>query len=286
LIQDQIEIGTIWAAATVLVKSTGKEETVIDPSMLEAVPDGWVPASKAASSKGPRKPKLLVCDEVGKMELLSIKFGPAFLKALDGEAVVLGTLPMQQQKSVRDHEVVDTVKKRRDVKISRLTRNNRDAMVGQVYGWLRDSLGLNKSDEPPPKRQKTESTPTAEEMIESAPASKASELPDQSPLAAGQDQNAPAKSPLPASPEPEGSPEPAPKSSTSLASPLPMSSPGPEADEGKDKKDKKDKKEKKKEEKAKKKEEDRLEGLRRAAERKKRREAASAMTKAPMEIDD
>jgi len=28
------------------------------------------------------------------------------------------------------------------VKVARLTRNNRDALAPQVYGWLRESLGL------------------------------------------------------------------------------------------------------------------------------------------------
>merc|ERR1711871_1490563 len=67
-----------------------------------------------------------------------------------------------------------------------------------------------------------------------------------------------------------------------MGSPSPVGSPAPEDDSKKDKK--KDKKEEKKEKKAAKREAERLEGLRRAEERKKRREALST-PKTPMSVD-
>ena len=41
-----------------------------------------------------------------------------------------------------DSDPESKVKKRRDVKIARMTRGNRDQLVPQVYAWLKESLGF------------------------------------------------------------------------------------------------------------------------------------------------
>lgn len=87
------------------------------------------------------RPRLCVCDEVGKMELLSLKFPATFLAALDSRAVLLGTLP-QPARGQRDHELVEKVKKRADTLVLRITRNNRETLIEQAYATLRKCLGL------------------------------------------------------------------------------------------------------------------------------------------------
>mmetsp|Transcript_44149 Transcript_44149/g.116865 ORF Transcript_44149/g.116865 Transcript_44149/m.116865 type:complete len:493 (-) Transcript_44149:16-1494(-) len=87
------------------------------------------------------RPKLCVCDEIGKMELLSIRFAPTLFAALDSGCVMLGTLP-QPAKGQRDHEVVEKVRRRPDAHVVRVTRNNRDTLVEEVYAMLKKRLGL------------------------------------------------------------------------------------------------------------------------------------------------
>merc|ERR1712048_42889 len=110
--------------------------------MGSELPAGWIDPALEEWVERRAMPRVCVCDEVGKMELLSIEFGPAFMEALkDGSAMLLGTLP-QPAKGQRDHEVVDAVKKRTDAKVLRITRNNRDPLVAQAYAQLRECLGL------------------------------------------------------------------------------------------------------------------------------------------------
>lgn len=285
ILVEDVEIG---AGETTIIKvvSTGAEELVVNPSLLAPVPEGWRPKSKVAPSN---KPKLWIIDEVGKMELLCTKFESTLLAALDGKAVVLGTLPEQQQKAVRDHHVVSTVKSRQDVKVARITRNNREDLVPKVYAWLRESLGLK----PIARGEKVSVAATdkkksaTEAPAQGSPTS--SNLPAGSPPPSTPGSKLPAGSPPPSTPGgssmPAGSPPPTP-----MASPSPVGSPGPDEDGangGKESKDKKDKKADKKEKKAQKREAERLEGLRRAEERKKRREAANSQkTPLSMEIEE
>jgi len=231
------------------VPSTGQQEMVTDPSSLEPVPDGWKPP-KAVVDKTPHGehcPRLCVCDEVGKMALLSLKFGPQFLAALDGEAVILGTVP-QPNRGQRDHEVVQQVKRRNDVKVARITRNNRDQLVPQVYAWLKESLGFG----PPGSETRAAKRRRLDEEAEAAKKAAA----DSEARAAQAEKERQAI----------------------------IAKKAAKADEKKAKKDEK------KEKKAKKKEQERLEGLKRAAERKKRREgvleAVKSTAKNPMEIDE
>jgi len=138
----------------IMVPSSGKEVVVDDVSQLQAVP----PNLKANASDSPEPTacqRLCVCDEVGKMELLSLRFGPALLGALDSGAVVLGTLP-QPVKGQRDPEIVEKVKRRADVRLVRITRGNRDALVSQVYTSLRESLSLGPpgTSQPRPVKRK------------------------------------------------------------------------------------------------------------------------------------
>lgn len=129
------------ATCRVFVPSTGQELSV-EASQLQILPDDWKPPQEEPEAMDDEQcPRLCVCDEVGKMELLSLKFPRIFLEALDGDAIVLGTLP-QPARGQRDHEVVEEVKRRQDVRVLQITRNNRDARLLEAYAKLRESLGL------------------------------------------------------------------------------------------------------------------------------------------------
>merc|ERR1719183_2397998 len=111
------------------------------------------------------------------MELLSIKFPGALMATLNSDSVMLGTLPEQQQKAQRDHHVVAEVKGRKDVKVARLTRNNREALAPQVYGWLRESLGLLPPGEVANKKKEAAAAAAAATAATAA-AAKAKKSPD------------------------------------------------------------------------------------------------------------
>merc|ERR1711920_757165 len=77
------------------------------------------------------------------------KFPETIIRALDAPrkyariSAVLGTIP-QPAKGQRDPEVVDLIKKRPDVKVFKITRNNRDELFPKVYKAVRESLGLGE----------------------------------------------------------------------------------------------------------------------------------------------
>lgn len=132
-----------------------EQEIFVNAPQLQSVPDEWKPQHDAMEddTDDESRPRLCVCDEVGKMELLSLRFPPEFLATLDSGAVVLGTLPQPARGQI-DPEVVEQVKRRPDVRVMRITRNNRDALTGQVYMMLRESLGLGPPGTGNPKPNK------------------------------------------------------------------------------------------------------------------------------------
>ncbi len=71
---------------------------------------------------------LIVIDEIGKMELFASEFVVAVREAFDSSKPVLGTIG----KNVR-HPFVNEVKKREDVEILNLTRNNRNEIYQKVF---------------------------------------------------------------------------------------------------------------------------------------------------------
>eukprot|EP00927_Polykrikos_kofoidii_P037556 TRINITY_DN31727_c0_g2_i1.p1 TRINITY_DN31727_c0_g2~~TRINITY_DN31727_c0_g2_i1.p1 ORF type:complete len:801 (-),score=202.54 TRINITY_DN31727_c0_g2_i1:65-2467(-) len=136
-----VEAEAVVRYCKIVVPATG-EEAIVEESTLRPLPAGWKSPQQELYDERLRYPRLCVCDEVGKMALLSLKFAPTLLSALDeGGTVLLGTLP-QAAKGQRDSEVVDRVKRRSDVRLVRITRNNRDELPAQVYAQLRESLGL------------------------------------------------------------------------------------------------------------------------------------------------
>lgn len=75
-----------------------------------------------AINKGIEKGKIIIIDEIGKMELFSKKFKEIVIRALDSNSKVLGTILF------RPHLFCDRIKKRKDVKIIEVTNQNRNSL--------------------------------------------------------------------------------------------------------------------------------------------------------------
>lgn len=70
--------------------------------------------------------KVIIIDEIGKMELFSKDFQDIVMKALDSESPVLGTILF------RPHPFCDKIKKRGDVEIIEVTEENRNSLSALI----------------------------------------------------------------------------------------------------------------------------------------------------------
>jgi len=73
---------------------------------------------------------LIIVDEIGKMELFSLNFREAVLKAINSGKKVLGTIMLNP------HPFADQVKKHPQVKIVHVSRANRDKVLDEILNWL------------------------------------------------------------------------------------------------------------------------------------------------------
>ena len=73
---------------------------------------------------------LIIIDEIGKMELFSLNFREAVLKAINSGKKVLGTIMLNP------HPFADQVKKHPQVKIVNVSRANRDKVLVEILNWL------------------------------------------------------------------------------------------------------------------------------------------------------
>jgi nucleoside-triphosphatase len=99
----------------------------VDVQALESV---GLPALEEATAGA----KLLLVDEIGKMELLSHRFREAVLHALDAGGPVLATIMLSP------HPFADALKARGDVRLIRLTPETRERVLGEVVAALREML--------------------------------------------------------------------------------------------------------------------------------------------------
>ena len=82
--------------------------------------------------------RIVVIDEIGKMELASKLFCHVVEKALDSPAIVLATI------MERPHPFADQIKRRTDVVILEVTAENRDLLPGTITAKIRDELRQNQ----------------------------------------------------------------------------------------------------------------------------------------------
>ena len=78
--------------------------------------------------------RLIVVDEIGKMECFSTRFRELVVAALDSDRAVLATVPL------RGDRFVEGLKARPDVTLLHVTPGNRDELVGKVTGWAQEVL--------------------------------------------------------------------------------------------------------------------------------------------------
>ncbi len=78
--------------------------------------------------------KVIVIDEIGKMELLSPQFQDVVSKALDADNPILGTITLAR------HPFAQKVKTRDDVKIYEVTKENRDEVLKTLTKELKKAL--------------------------------------------------------------------------------------------------------------------------------------------------
>jgi nucleoside-triphosphatase len=99
----------------------------VDVTALERV---GVAALERAAKQG----RVVIIDEIGKMELFSETFKRAVLAAIDGQTPVVATV------TARPHPWVDALKARSNVTLWWVQVDNRDKMALQVLDWLRQAF--------------------------------------------------------------------------------------------------------------------------------------------------
>jgi nucleoside-triphosphatase len=75
--------------------------------------------------------RVVIIDEIGKMELFSQAFKKVVLAAMDGQAPVIATV------MARPQLWVDTLKMRPDVTLWEVTVENRESMASLAMEWVR-----------------------------------------------------------------------------------------------------------------------------------------------------
>jgi len=84
----------------------------------------------AAIRRAIKECDLIVIDEIGKMELLSLDFREAVLEALGSSRKVLGTIMLPP------HPWADRIKKDSRVKLVQVSRSNHQQVLREVSAWL------------------------------------------------------------------------------------------------------------------------------------------------------
>jgi nucleoside-triphosphatase len=79
---------------------------------------------------------VIVIDEVGPMELFSVTFRDAVVKALESGKTVLGTIHRRAT-----HPLIVTIKNRSDTKITEVTTENRSELPASITHEILKSLG-------------------------------------------------------------------------------------------------------------------------------------------------
>jgi nucleoside-triphosphatase len=77
------------------------------------------------------RPRLVIIDEIGKMECLSARFCGLVATLLNEPAPVIATI------ALKAGGLIDEVKHRRDVHLYELTERNRDALLRDIAGLIR-----------------------------------------------------------------------------------------------------------------------------------------------------
>ncbi|HYA87724.1 MAG TPA: NTPase [Nitrospirota bacterium] len=83
--------------------------------------------------------RLVIIDEIGKMECISTKFLDLVAKLLDADALVIATI------SLKTNGFIDEVKHRGDVRLYEVTEKNRDTLLPDIASFVRSLLASHKT---------------------------------------------------------------------------------------------------------------------------------------------
>jgi len=72
------------------------------------------------------KTRLIIIDEIGKMECLSLKFQKLLIKILDSEKAVLATI------ALKGSGFIAQIKKRKDVLLYEISEDNRNSLFSEI----------------------------------------------------------------------------------------------------------------------------------------------------------
>lgn len=89
----------------------------------------------AAIQRALDQSKIVVIDEIGKMELMSQKFRDMILKALGSDASTLATL------GIANHPLLNSIRRRRDVELIKVTIENRDSLPERILTMFEQGGG-------------------------------------------------------------------------------------------------------------------------------------------------
>jgi nucleoside-triphosphatase len=94
----------------------------VDLGALEAIAESALSIAKGAD--------VYVLDEIGKMECLSPRFATAVTAILDSDRPVIATV------ALHGGGLIEQVKRRTDVELWQVRRDNRDELPDRIVGWL------------------------------------------------------------------------------------------------------------------------------------------------------
>jgi len=118
---------TAWLARVNMPSSFRVGRYGVDVQGLERV---GVPAIRRALASR----RVVIIDEIGKMELFSPAFMQVTMEVLDAWKPLVGTVML------KSHPWVNAVKRRADVVVWEVTESNRDEMPNRVLDWLAERL--------------------------------------------------------------------------------------------------------------------------------------------------
>ncbi|XP_053315615.1 cancer-related nucleoside-triphosphatase [Spea bombifrons] len=95
-----------------------------------------LPVLSSTVKENGKEKMICVVDEIGKMELFSESFIRTVRKTLDcAGALVFGTIPVPKAKPL---PLVDEIRKRQDVKVFHITKENRDVILEEIVAAIYD----------------------------------------------------------------------------------------------------------------------------------------------------
>ena len=77
---------------------------------------------------------LVIVDEIGKMEMLSLKFREAILQVIESGRPMLATVMLHP------HTWADVIKNRPEAKLAMVNRQNHEPIIDEIHKWLKEML--------------------------------------------------------------------------------------------------------------------------------------------------